>query len=91
MYMLTNASRVRGAACILYDGLLKRLAGQMGADLYIIPSSIHEVLLVPARNGIEKEDIDRMIQEVNNTVLEPEEFLSDHAYYFSREQNKILC
>lgn len=90
MYLLTNKYSVQGAACILYEGVLERLAEKLGADFYIIPSSIHEVLLIPDRGELDREGINEMIREVNESQLELEEILSDHAYYYSRKENRIL-
>lgn len=89
MYVLTNESRFLGASCILYDELLLDLSKRLHSDFYIIPSSVHEVLLIPATTEMDKEDFSQMIQEVNRTQLEPEEILSDHLYYYSREKNII--
>lgn len=90
MYILSNKSRYFGAACLLYDRLLSKLSHNLSVDFFIIPSSIHEVLLVPASSNMCKEDFNRMIQEVNNSSLRPEEILSDHVYYYSNSDDKIL-
>lgn len=90
LYVLTNKQRFFGAACLLYEDLLASLSRRLDSDFYIIPSSIHEVLLIPASSHMKKEDFNQMIKEVNETQLEPEEILSDHVYYYSREKNSIL-
>ncbi len=89
MYVLTNKSKLNGSACILYQNLLKDFAHRIGSDLYILPSSVHEVLLLPARIASSCEELTRMVQEVNETELSSEEVLSDHVYYFSRETGQI--
>ena len=48
MYVLTNTVNIRGAAAILYPGVLKEIAGQLGGDFIIFPSSIHETILAKA-------------------------------------------
>lgn len=90
MYVLTNESRYFGAACMLYDKLLEKLSESLSADFYIIPSSIHEVILVPFAPHMKKDDFDQMVREVNSSQLQPEEVLADHVYYFSRRENRIL-
>lgn len=90
MYVLTNESRFLGASCILYEELLLDLSRKMNSDFYIIPSSIHEVLLIPATMDMDTTDFNQMIQDVNQTQLDQEEILSDHVYYYSREKNLIL-
>ncbi len=90
MYILTNKLRFLGASCILYEGLLSDFAKRHNSDLYIIPSSVHEVLLVPARPSMTKDSFNEMIAEVNSTQLSPEEILSDHVYYYDRKADRIL-
>ncbi|MBE5883067.1 MAG: hypothetical protein E7291_01390 [Lachnospiraceae bacterium] len=88
MHILSNRQRVYGAACILYHGVLKELAEKSGANLYILPSSVHEVILLPDHHTEDTQQLKNMIYEVNRTQLEPEEVLSDSLYYFDRlEQN----
>ncbi len=84
MYILTNAFRTNGAAVILYDQLLKQLADSLGSDLVILPSSIHEVLLVPAASNVNLAPYHDIVREVNETQLTDDEILSGHAYFFSR-------
>ena len=89
MYVLTNQYKLNGAACILYPKLLKRIADRLNCDLFILPSSIHEVLIVPAPGQSTYEELTQMVQEVNTTQLAPEEILSDHVYCFSRETESL--
>ena len=90
MYVLTNRIRLHGASCILYEDLLSSLSGKLKDDFYIIPSSIHEVLLVPHTAVGERKDLDTLVCEVNATQVPEEEILSDHAYLYSRKENAIL-
>ena len=89
MYVLTNKLKLYGACCILYKHLLEEFANSVKTDLYIIPSSVHEVLLVPKREEYDKEYLSDLIKEVNTTELSPEEILSDHIYYYSRKDDAI--
>jgi hypothetical protein len=84
MYVLTNRYHTNGACVILYDQLLKQLADFFNRDLVVLPSSIHEVLLVPVEVSVDLAQYDRMVQEVNETQLADDEVLSNHAYFFSR-------
>ncbi len=89
MYVLSNEQRYYGAACLLYKDVLKKFAQEQGADIYILPSSVHETILLPDR-GIENPDeLRRMVREVNDTQLSPEEVLSDSVYYYDRESGKV--
>lgn len=88
MYVLTNRCKLNGAAAMLYENLLKDLSDRIGRNLYILPSSVHEILLVPAMDVVSREELSEMVREVNETLL-PEEVLSDHVYYFSRKTGKL--
>lgn len=90
MYVLSNKDKFHGAGCILYKNLLMEIAEKWGCDICIIPSSIHEVLLIPMREAGSCEYISLMISEVNQTQLEPDEILSEHPYQFCRETGEII-
>jgi hypothetical protein len=85
MYILTNEKGINGAACILYPEVLGGFARNLDSDLYIFPSSIHEVILVPAVNLDTSRQYAGMVKEINDTQVAPEEVLSDHIYYYSRK------
>ena len=89
MYVLSNKSRVEGAACMIYPDLIKDFAEALGS-LYIIPSSIHELLLLPVTNANESQDIKNMIREINDTQVKMEEILSYSLYLFDKEKEKIV-
>ena len=90
MHVLTNASELYGAAGILDSDLLKQFAGNR--DFYILPSSLHEWIFVPAVDMDEKEVLDKMVKEVNAEVVDAEERLSDHCYYYDAKENEIrMC
>lgn len=84
MYVLSNQKKLFGASCILYTDLLKDFANQICSDFYVLPSSLHEVILVPAKDNEEIAKYSDLVQTVNQSAVQPEEVLSDHAYYFSR-------
>lgn len=89
MYVLTNESKVHGAGCLLYDGLLEECAARLGGSYYILPSSIHEVLLIPESASPEPDCLNTMITEVNRDMLAADEYLSDHAYYYDVKDGKM--
>ena len=68
MYVASNVQKVWGAGVILYDNLLKTFAERIGGDFYILPSSTHEVLFVPAYVGFDAESLKQMVQNVNATI-----------------------
>jgi len=89
LYVLSNERGHLGAATILYEGMLEKIGGYLGENFYVIPSSIHEVLIYPESVGIGKKRIDEIIDEVNDLHVEPEEFLSNHAYFYNRETKRL--
>ena len=89
MYVLSNETGIFGAICILYEELIEKFANQIESDLYILPSSVHEVILVPTKDTMESVKFEKMVAEVNETQVSPEEILSNKVYYFSRNTNKI--
>lgn len=90
MYVLSNKSRVEGAACMLYPDLIRDFADAIGSSFYIIPSSVHELLLLPAEHDEESGEIKSMIKEINDTQVSTEEILSYSLYFFDREEGKIV-
>lgn len=89
LWILSNEQRVQGASCILYPGLLKQLADKEGNSFYILPSSIHEVILLKDRRMETPEQLKEMIAEVNRTQVAPEEVLSDSLYYYDFQKENI--
>lgn len=89
MYVLTNHNKLNGSGCILYQNLLQKLSEKLDCDLYILPSSVHEVLLIPADSSHSFENLSDMVKDVNNTQLSREEILSDHVYLYSRKNKQI--
>ncbi len=92
MYVLSNRHRTDGAVCILYPNLLKDFSYTLGSVFYIIPSSVHEVLLLPAENTDNCEEFRKIIREVNDTQLMEEEILSYSLYYYDAEADEVrIC
>lgn len=83
MYVLTNKQKLYGASCLIYPSVLSDIAKKLQCDYYILPSSIHEVLLIPARKEFTEEELNDMVLEVNETQVATEELLSDHVYFYS--------
>ena len=76
---LTNASGIDGAAAITRPEILKGITDKMG-PVYVLPSSIHEVLIIPKSQAPDVESLKAMVREVNETVVRPEEQLSGNVY-----------
>ncbi len=89
MFVLTNTSGVNGAACMLYPKPLKSFGQKIKRDFFILPSSVHEVLLVPASEGLKKEDLTEMVREINKTEVSPNEVLSDIVYVYDHSADNL--
>lgn len=89
MYVLTNQDKVYGAAAMLYSEQMKELAEKWQSDLLILPSSIHEVLILPDDGQNEYSFYRQMVEEVNTTQVEPEEVLSYSLYRYCREKAEM--
>lgn len=88
MRILTNCQKINGAAAIFYPGVLEECAKHIGSDYYILPSSIHEVILVPEKEG-SFELLSSMVHDVNDEQLAVEEILSNHVYYYNQKKGTI--
>ncbi len=89
LYILSNKSHTNGAACMLYPEVLKNFSEKVGKNIYIIPSSVHEVLLMPETDLMDTEFIREMIREVNDTTVDAEQILSYSVYFYNRSTDEI--
>lgn len=87
MFVLTNIRKLYGANILLYPNELKDVADRINDDFYILPSSVHELITVPASFG-SCEDLKKTVRNVNDTVLVSDEILSYSVYRYSR---KVGC
>ena len=89
MFVATNNKKVNGAGVILYEGLLKTFAEKIGCDFYILPSSVHEVIFVPANGDMDARYLIQMVKEVNATEVSPSEVLSDNVYKYHADTDFV--
>lgn len=82
MYVVTNVHKSYGAAVLLYEGVLDGLTERMKSDLAILPSSVHELIVLPVKSEAEALSMREMVKDINETRVEPEEVLSDTVYYY---------
>ena len=81
MYVISNEQKVNGASSIIYSDVLEKLSEKLDSSLYILPSSVHELIAVPSY-GSTPDVLAQMVKEVNATQVSPEEQLSDHVYMY---------
>lgn len=83
MWVLTNEQKVNGCTVLLYEELFHRLAERLGSDLYLLPSSRHEIIAVSSKVA-EWAPLSSIVPEVNEEVVDEEDFLSDSVYRYDR-------
>lgn len=90
-YVITNSDLYWGAASLFCPGVIERIQEMIG-DFYILPSSIHELLIVAAASGSDPANLARMVREANRTVVKDEEILSDDLYICeSGKVRRLIC
>lgn len=89
MYVLSNRIKSYGAAAVLYDDRLACIGTYLKCNYYVLPSSVHEVIVIPERAALGKEELSAIVAEINRTQVEAEEILSDRAYYYDRKERRL--
>lgn len=89
MYVLSNQIQSFGSAAILYKDQLANIGLLLRENYYVLPSSVHEVIIIPESEAPCKKFLDDMVKEINEAHVEREEVLSDHAYYYDLETGEI--
>ena len=85
MYVLTNATTCHGATEICNYKTMEEIADKLQSDLIVLPSSIHEVIIVPKDDNMDINELTNMVQAINGSEVAADEVLSDHAYVFNRD------
>ena len=85
MYVLTNKDKHYGAAYMFDKEVMSRIAEEIGGDMVVLPSSIHESILLRKGKDTDFDTLREMVKEVNRTQLLPTEILSDEVYQYSRD------
>lgn len=88
MWVISNECKISGAASMLYEDKLHKLAEKVGSDLYVMPSSVHEVIAVSVNMG-EPEQLAQMVAEINMDQVELGERLSNQVYHYDKDLRKI--
>lgn len=91
MYVLTNRSQNYGASVIVYPGVFQELSRRMKGDMIFLPSSVHEWIVVKRTDMHGEEGLKEMIEEINETVVDEQDRLSDHPYVYLCEQDQFVC
>jgi len=86
LFLATNSEALYGASVIAIPGFLDQAAEKLGGNFYILPSSIHEVLLLRNDQEMNVRELEDMVQNVNEQIVSPEEQLSDRVYHYDAQE-----
>lgn len=89
IYIFSNKTGINGATVLLYTDLIRNFANKMQSNLYILPSSIHEVLVLLDKEENSLEELSDMVKTINHSQLLQEEILSNNAYYYDWIEDKF--
>ena len=84
LYVLTNQQKCYGAVYMLDETVLAGISDQLGDAFFILPSSIHECMVLPCLPGFDPGRLAELVREVNRTQVDPQEVLSDSVYRYDR-------
>lgn len=88
-YVLTNCRKYYGASQILDKNTLKKISDKIKGDYILLPSSVHEIIILASGRKIEYGVLADMVREINATEVSAEEYLSDHVYVYNRSKKLI--
>lgn len=89
MYVLSNASGVLGASALFYPEIQEQISEKIGEGYYVLPSSLHEVIVVPESAGFDAGQLTDMVKDANSSVVAPKDVLSDSVYHFDMGERKL--
>lgn len=89
MWVLSSDNLLYGAINLANATMLSNLSERLDSDLFVIPSSIHEIIALPAKDDADIEELKHMVNFVNNTEVPETEILSDSVYRFDRKKKEL--
>ncbi|WP_051656463.1 DUF5688 family protein [Butyrivibrio sp. AE3004] len=89
IFVASVPDNVHGAGVLAYEDFMDKAAERAGGDFYILPSSIHELLIVPDNGMMDLKSLENMVREVNATTVDPSEKLTDNVYHYD-SKDKIF-
>ncbi len=89
LFVMTNTKGMFGASALMFEEEMECFAKRLGTSFYVLPSSVHEVILVPESKEFNLEYFKSMVKEINATQVEATEVLSDNIYFYDKE-TKLL-
>ena len=90
MYVLSNSEKLNGAAALLDAKTMEAISEKLGGDFIVLPSSIHECIVLPVTEDMDRHTLEAMVQDVNAGQVAPEERLSDHVYMYDSQAKELV-
>ena len=88
MFVISNNVKSNGAISMIYEDILKKLSEKVNDNLYIMPSSIHEVIAVPA-GDFTADELSKMVREVNMKEVDISDRLSNEVYSYDKDKREL--
>lgn len=85
MHILTNDTGINGAACMLYDNVIENFAKAKNSNVFILPLSVHELMLVPEQQNTDPQFLAELVVEANQNAVGLIDLLSDNIYYYDMD------
>lgn len=89
MYVLTNRNKVFGAVEIMDRNTLQQISEKLADDFIVLPSSVHETVIIPSNKAPEYGELAEMVRGINETLVSMEERLSNHVYRYNRDEGVL--
>ena len=89
MYVLSNTGGMLGSAVLFYPDTREHVAEILGEGYCVLPSSQHEVLIIPDSAGVDRGQLAEMVKQANQSVVEPKDVLTDNVFHYDRDEKKF--
>lgn len=89
LYVLSNSDAYRGAGGLFYPGMQEKIAEHFGKNYYVLPCSVHEVLILPEKPGLKVCELEQKVRRINREAVSKEDFLSNKVLFYDREKEQL--
>ena len=90
MYVLTNPKKMYGAANVFYPGVMDKIAQAFDNDMIVLPSSLHEAILLPYDKTMQIQEFKNMVKEINANQVAPQDRLTNQVYIYDKEEKQLM-
>ncbi len=90
MLILSNTDLYFGATALFYPEIRQQIADVTGGSFYILPSSVHELIILPDNGGHDEQALAQMVRSINSTQVQPEEQLGNKVLYYNAAMDRLM-